>query len=86
MGDIFANVDLDMGGIVGAGLLSVFRVTFGDDGRFMWIEPDPVMMQGMAPPGAAPAPSGSGATAPPPMTPDAPAKPAPPAPGGGKKP
>jgi hypothetical protein len=45
MGDVFANVDLDMGGIIGAGLLSVFRVTFGDEGRFMWIEPDPAMMQ-----------------------------------------
>jgi hypothetical protein len=50
MGDVFANVDLDMGGIIGAGLLSVFRVTFGDDGRFLWIEPDPLMMQAMGPP------------------------------------
>jgi hypothetical protein len=45
MGDVFTNIDLDMGGIIGAGLLSVFRVTFGDEGRFMWIEPDPAMMQ-----------------------------------------
>jgi hypothetical protein len=86
MGDILANIDLDMGGIVGAGLLSVFRVTFGDDGRFMWIEPDPVMMQGMAPPGAPPTPGAPGAASPPPMAPDAAVTPAPPAPGGGKRP
>jgi hypothetical protein len=74
MGDILANLDLDMGGIVGAGLLSVFRVTFGDEGRFMWIEPDPVMMQGL---GAPPPPSAPASTgAPPPMTPD-PVKPPP---------
>jgi hypothetical protein len=71
MGDVFANVDLDMGGIIGAGLLSVFRVTFGDEGRFIWIEPDPAMMQGMAPPSPAtplPAPTGSAAPTTPPPT------------------
>jgi hypothetical protein len=57
MGDVFANVDLDMGGIVGAGLLSVFRVTFGDEGRFLWIEPDPGMMQSGGAPSPAFAPS-----------------------------
>jgi len=31
--DLRANVDLDLGGIMGAGLLSLFRVTFGDEGR-----------------------------------------------------
>jgi hypothetical protein len=72
MGDVLANIDLDMGGIVGAGLLSVFRVTFGDEGRFMWIEPDPVMMQGMGAPSGAPPAPGPGAASPagPPMTPD----------------
>jgi len=57
LADLLANVDLDVGGVIGAGLLSVFRVTFADDGRFIWIEPDPVMMQeiGTAPP----APPGS---------------------------
>jgi len=63
MGDVFANVDLDMGGIIGAGLLSVFRVTFGDDGRFIWIEPDPMMMQAMGPP--PPPPAAPTQTAPP---------------------
>jgi hypothetical protein len=80
MGDILANVDLDMGGVIGAGLLSVFRVTFGDDGRFIWIEPDPLMMQSMGPPppdlpvSGAPRESGTAtavppANAPPPTTP-----------------
>jgi len=33
-----------VGGIVGAGLLQLFRVTFADDGRYIWVEPDPTMM------------------------------------------
>ncbi len=59
MTDVMANVDLDMGGIVGAGLLSVFRVTFADDGRFLWIEPDPLMSQaiGGPPPSHGPSPA-----------------------------
>ena len=32
-----------LGGIVGAGLLEAFRITFTDDGRFAWVEPDPTM-------------------------------------------
>jgi hypothetical protein len=73
MGDVLANVDLDMGGIIGAGLLSVFRVTFGDDGRFIWIEPDPMMMQAMGPP--PPPPAAPTQTAP--LTPAPPPAPAP---------
>jgi hypothetical protein len=61
IGDILSNVDLDMGGVIGAGLLSVFRVTFGDDGRFIWIEPDPLMMQSMGPPPTPPGPASSAA-------------------------
>jgi len=37
------NLDIDLGGIVGAGLLEAFRVTFADDGRAVWMEPDPTM-------------------------------------------
>jgi hypothetical protein len=48
--DLKASVDLDLGGIVGAGLLSLFRVTFGDEGRFLWLEADPQLL---APPGRA---------------------------------
>ncbi len=38
-----ASVDVELGGVVGAGLLEAFRVTFADDGRFAWVEPDPTM-------------------------------------------
>ncbi len=36
-----SNFDVDLGGVVGAGLLSAFRVTFGEDGRWLWLELDP---------------------------------------------
>ncbi len=39
------DLGVTMGGVMGSGLLSIFRVTFGDDGRFMWIEPDPTMLE-----------------------------------------
>jgi hypothetical protein len=60
------GVDIDLAGVVGADLLAFFRVTFADDGRFMWIEPDPTLLgPAQAPPGqAAPPPS-----PPPPATP-----------------
>ena len=48
--------DVDLGGVAGAGLLSVFRVTFADDGRWLWLELDPAMLApaGPPPPPAAP--------------------------------
>lgn len=64
-----SNFDVDLQGVVGAGLLSAFRVTFGDDGRWVWLEVDPSLMGGpqgapmdegpkpLPPPGGA-APSG----------------------------
>jgi hypothetical protein len=42
--DLKASLDMDLGGILGAGLLALFRVTFGDDGRFMWLEADPALL------------------------------------------
>jgi hypothetical protein len=46
-----AMFDVDLGGVAGAGLLSIFRVTFADDGRWLWIELDPAMAGvGLAPP------------------------------------
>ena len=39
------SLDVDLGGIVGAGLLEAFRVTFTDEGRYAWVEPDPTMSQ-----------------------------------------
>ncbi len=41
------NLDIDLGGVVGAGLLEAFRVTFTDEGRFAWLEPDPTMVEEM---------------------------------------
>jgi hypothetical protein len=44
IGDVANGLDIDLGGIVGADVLAFFRVTFADDGRFMWIEPDPTLL------------------------------------------
>jgi hypothetical protein len=65
LGDVQQNVDVDLGGVLGAGLLALFRVTFADEGRYVWLEPDPAM-------GAA-RPSGPAATPPPPAPAPAPA-------------
>jgi hypothetical protein len=55
LAEVKSAVDVDLGGIVGAGLLAVFRVTFGDEGRWMWIEPDPTLTRQMqGPPPVAP--------------------------------
>lgn len=54
--DAIPSLDVDVGGVLGAGLLAFFRVTFGDEGRFVWIEPDPTMLApgpGAVPPGTA---------------------------------
>jgi hypothetical protein len=52
--ELLSGIDVDLGGIVGADLLAFFRVTFADDGRFMWIEPDPTLFG----PGPRPQPPG----------------------------
>ncbi len=63
MGEFQQTLDVNVGGVVGAELLAFFRVTFADEGRFIWIEPDPTLMGGGVPArGAAPPP--------PPMQPD----------------
>ncbi len=75
--ELTAGIDIDLGGVVGADLLAFFRITFADEGRFMWLEPDPSLVnpaqrapQGAPPPGAAPAPA---APSPPTAPPAAPA-------------
>jgi hypothetical protein len=45
--------DVDLGGVAGAGLLSVFRVTFAEEGKWVWLELDPQMM-GAPPPATEP--------------------------------
>jgi len=89
LGEIKGNFDVDLGGVVGAGLLSAFRVTFGEDGRSLWLELDPAVMgaqpagidhgpPGAAPPGGAGGGSGAPGGAPPGPAPGpAPAKPGP---------
>ena len=48
-GELARGLDIDLAGVVGADLLAFFRVTFADDGRFMWIEPDPMLLGPAAP-------------------------------------
>jgi hypothetical protein len=75
----FAGIDVDLAGVAGADLLSFFRVTFEDEGRFIWIEPDPSLLAPVAEgtPGAAgPAPGSAPAPAAPAPAPAPPASPA----------
>ncbi|MDP9150010.1 MAG: hypothetical protein M3O36_08740 [Myxococcota bacterium] len=44
LGELNDVVDVDLGGVIGADLLAFFRVTFGDDGHFMWMEADPALL------------------------------------------
>lgn len=82
------NFDVDLAGVVGAGLLSAFRVTFGDDGRWLWLEVDPSLMgqqQGPDPrqgPEPLPPPGGGAPGATPPSGPPVGPAPAPTAPKG----
>jgi hypothetical protein len=68
MGPLTKSVDFDLAGVVGADLLAFFRLTFADDGRFMWIEPDPTLV---GPDPRSNPPAGSAAP-PPPAAPAAP--------------
>ncbi len=71
---------VDIGGIMGAGIFSVFRVTLADEGRFMWVEPDPTLLQPFndepaprhgAPSTTPPQPASPAASAPQPASPPA---------------
>lgn len=65
--------DVDLNGVVGAGLLSIFRVTFAEEGRSIWVELDPaVMQQQQGGPPEPPAHGGPGAAPPGPQGPPAP--------------
>jgi hypothetical protein len=89
--EMTTGIDVDLGGVVGAELFKLFRVTFADDGRFMWMEPDPTLLGPSGPsggpgpaPGPAPAPPPAAAT---PAGPPAPSSMIPPLtpPGGGPR-
>jgi hypothetical protein len=62
--ELTAGLDIDLGGVVGADLLAFFRITFADDGRFMWIEPDPMLLGPNSQPSPLPAPPPASAPAP----------------------
>jgi len=84
MGELVTGLDVNLGGVVGADLLAFFRVTFADDGRFIWIEPDPMLLgPTSSAAGAAPAPATNPAAGgpPTPATPASSAAPGPAAPG-----
>jgi hypothetical protein len=66
------GLDVDLDGLVGAGLLAAFRVTLADGGRALWLE-DTTMIE-RAPAGADPSapespPDQAPSSAPPPATP-----------------
>ena len=68
LGQLTSGLDVDLAGVVGADLLAFFRLTFADEGRFMWIEPDPTLVgpEPQPSPGApAPAPAPTPTPAPP---------------------
>ena len=72
LGELSTVTDIDLAGIIGADLLSFFRVTFEDEGRFVWIEPDPTLLGAQtAQSGGPPAPLAS--PVPPPAVAPAPA-------------
>jgi hypothetical protein len=71
-GEIRSAMDVDIGGLVGAELLANFRVTFADDGRFIWIEADPTAIERPAARQPPPPPSPGDSAGPPPPPPTAP--------------
>lgn len=96
--DARSNVDVDLGGVIGAGMLAPFRVTFGDEGRIAYFEPDPTLDMQQQQQTRRPEPTGIGTSVPgdrplPPKAPPAstaapkapPASAAPKAPAAGKK-
>jgi hypothetical protein len=80
--EVTQGLDIDLGGIVGADLLAFFRVTLADEGRFMWVEPDPTLLAPAAmPPSGEPLSQGAPAASEPPPRRSPPADSAPPASG-----
>lgn len=77
VGEYKETFDVDVGGIAGAALLSVFRVTFGEDGRWLWLELDPAIGNPNAPPPRRPNPADVAPEKPaaPPSAPSAPSSP-----------
>ncbi len=69
LADLTNGIDIDLAGVVGADVLAYFRVTFADDGRFVWMEPDPTLFgPAQRAPGGAAEPSPAAAPPPPPAS------------------
>jgi len=62
--EIEKTLDMDLDGIIGAGMLAPFRVTLADAGRTLWLEPMPVDPSMQVGDGAAPAPGSQNGAAP----------------------
>lgn len=72
MDEIRSRIDVEFGGILGAGFLMPFRVTFGDEGRFVWLEGAPPPAEfGPRPPTGVEPPTGPAPSAAPPSLPSA---------------
>ncbi len=76
--EIEKPIDMDLDGIIGAGLLGPFRVSLVDGGRAMWLEPRPVDPEAQAAAAEAAAATPPVSPQPPPAV-SAPSKPTPPA-------
>jgi hypothetical protein len=65
MDELRSRVDVDFGGVLGSGFLQPFRVTFGDEGRFVWLEGAPPPFEfASAPPPPTTAPATTTTTTP----------------------
>jgi hypothetical protein len=74
--EIEKTLDMDLDGIIGAGMLAPFRVTLADAGRTLWLEPMPVDPSMQVHDGAAPAVGSQDGAASAPPAPPQPAVPA----------
>jgi hypothetical protein len=81
MTEIQQAIDVDLGGLIGAELLELFRVTFADEGRFIWAEVDPTAVS-QPPKPALPPPDNAPPPPPPPPSPKSGEPPKPPQSGG----
>lgn len=76
-------LDVDFGGVAGTGLLSIFRITFADEGKWLYMELDPTIMGGApdmgpaGPPGPPGPPGPSGIDTAPKIDAPGPVKPGP---------
>jgi hypothetical protein len=79
MAEVEKGLEMNIDGMLGAGLLASFRVTLVDGGRTMWLEAYPTSETSAAPSGpSAPAGSSSGPVDPPETTEPPPKASAPP--------